>query len=211
VLTCGWMRVYALVSSVLALLGGVVLSGCAGDGQPDHQAEWRTVLQHKTAATAPDASPAHKQVYADSVRAFVRKHPNHSRAQGVWQRLELEFARDLTAIGRYQDAIRYYRAVLIDNPESEEARRGLAIAADRLAVTREKLLGIEKGMSQREVASALGHPMPGWSATNRRPEATFDAWYYRTTTGGVAAVYFRDGVVFAAEESSHIRISRLGS
>jgi len=45
----------------------------------------------------------------------------------------------------------------------------------------------------------------------RRPEATFDAWYYRTTSGGVAAVYFRDGIVFAAEESSHVRISRLGS
>ena len=210
-LTCGWMRVYALVSSLLVLLGGSLLSGRSDDAQPDHQAEWRTVLKRKTAAAAPDASPVHKQVYADSVRAFVQKHPNHSRAQGVWQRLELEFARDLTAIGRYQDAIRYYRAVLAEHPENEEARRGLAIAADRLAVTREKLLGIEKGMSQREVASLIGRPMPGWLATNRRPEATFDAWYYRTTTGGVAAVYFRDGKVFAAEESSHVRISRLGS
>ena len=206
-LTCSWMRVSAPVSGLLLLFA----LGCAGDAQPDHQAEWRGVLQHKAAATATDATPVHKQVYADSVRAFEQKHPNHGRARDVWQRLQLEFAGDLAAIGRYQDAIRYYRAVLADSPENEEARRGLALAADRLAVTREKLLGLEKGMSQRQVASVLGRPMPGWSAQNRRPEATFDAWYYRTSSGGVAAVYFRDGKVFAAEESSHARLGRLGS
>jgi hypothetical protein len=205
------MRVFAVVSTLGTLLLFGILSGCSGDAQPDHQAEWRTVLQQKPAATGSDASLAHKQVYADSVRAFVGKHPNHSRARNVWRRLQLEFARDLGAIGRDQDAIRYYRAVLADDPENEEARRGLASAANRLAVTREKLLRIEKGMSQRQVAAILGRPVPGWSAINRRPEATFDAWYYRTSSGGVAAVYFRDGRVLAAEESSHARISRLGS
>jgi len=201
------MRVFAVVSGVFLLLA----SGCAGDAQPDHQAEWRSVLQHKPAATASDATPVHKQVYADSVRAFVQKHPNHGRAREVWERLQLGFADDLAALGRYQDAIRYYRAVLADHPDNEQARRGLALAADRLAVTREKLLGLEKGMSQRQVASVLGRPMPGWLAENRRPEATFEAWYYRTTSGGVAAVYFRDGKVFAAEESSQARLGRLGS
>ncbi|HKR66023.1 MAG TPA: tetratricopeptide repeat protein [Thermoanaerobaculia bacterium] len=201
------MRVFPLVSAVFLLIA----AACAGDVQPDHQAEWRGVLQHKQAATATDASAAHKQVYADSVRAFVQKHPNHSRAREVWERLQLEFADDLMSLGRYQDAIRYYRAVLADHPDNDEARRGLAIAADRLAVTREKLLGLEKGMSQRQVASVLGRPIPGWSARNRRAEATFEAWYYRTSSGGVAAVYFRDGKVFAAEESSHARIGRLGS
>jgi hypothetical protein len=204
------MRVFAVVSGLAVVLACGAMAAC-GDAQPDHQAEWRNVLQHKPAATAPDASPVHKQVYADSVRAFVQKHPNHTRAQGVWQRLQLEFAGDLAAIGRYQDAIRYYRAILAEHPENEEARRGLALAADRLAVSREKLLAVEKGMTPRQVASLLGRPMPGWSAQNRRAEATFDAWYYRTRSGGVAAVYFRDGKVFAAEESSHARIGRLGS
>jgi tetratricopeptide (TPR) repeat protein len=201
------MRVFAVVSGVFLLFA----SGCAGDAQPDHQAEWRSVLQHKPAATASDATPVHKQVYADSVRAFVQKHPNHGRAREVWERLQLGFADDLAALGRYQDAIRYYRGVLADHPDNERARRGLALAADRLAVTREKLLGLEKGMSQRQVVSVLGRPMPGWLAENRRPEATFEAWYYRTTSGGVAAVYFRDGKVFGAEESSQARLGRLGS
>jgi len=190
----------------------IVFVACADRSvQPDHQAEWRDVLQHKRAAVAPDAKPEQKQLYADSVRAFVEKHPEHGRAREVWQRLQLEFADDLAAMGRHQDAIRFYRAVLQHAPSNEHASRGLATAVERLAVSREKLLALEKGMSQREVASLLGRPIPGWSAKNKRREATIEAWYYRTRGGGVAGVYFRDGKVFAAEETSNAKLGRLGS
>ena len=198
-------------SPVLALLL-IVFASCADrGGQPDHQAEWRDVLQHKRAAVAPDAKPEQKQLYADSVRAFVEKHPDHGRAREVWQRLQLEFADDLARAGRHQDAIRFYRAVLQHDPANEDASRGLAVAVERLAVSREKLLALEKGMSQRDVAAILGKPMPGWSAKNERPEATVEAWYYRTRGGGVAGVYFRDGRVFAAEETANEKLGRLGS
>ena len=199
-------------STVPATLLLLCAAACADQGtQPDHQAEWRDVLRHKKAAAAPDARPEQKQVYADSVRAFVAKHPDHGRAREVWQRLQLEFADDLAAMGRHQDSIRFYRAVLAHDPANEQASRGLAMAVERLAVSREKLLTLEKGMSHREVASILGKPMPGWSAKNERPEATFEAWYYRTRDGGVAGVYFRDGKVFAAEETSHAKLGRLSS
>lgn len=201
------MRVFPIVCTVLALF----VSACGGEVAPDHQQEWHDVLAHKRAAVSPDASPDHKQVYADSVRAFVQKHPNHGRAREVWQRLQLEFADELAEAGRYQDAIRFYRAVLTHHPDSEHARRGLALAADRLAVTREKLLSLGKGMSHREVADVLGKPIPGWTAKQRRAGTTFEAWYYRTTSGAVAGVYFRDGRVFAAEEASSARLGRLGS
>jgi hypothetical protein len=200
------MRVFSFIFAGLALLA----AGCnAGDPPPDQQSEWRNVLRHKPAATAPGASPDHKQVYADSVRSFVVRHPEHSRAQQVWQRLQLEFADDLAGAGRYQDAIRFYRSVLTKHPESDHARRGLALAADRLAVTREKLLELHKGMSHRQVANILGKPMPGWSVKQRRAGTTFEAWYYRARTGQVAAVYFRDGKVLAAEESSSARLARI--
>jgi hypothetical protein len=199
------MRLFPFVFAGLALFAGA----CNGGGETaDAQAEWRDVLRHKPAAVQPGASPGHKQVYADSVRAFVVKHPEHSRAQQVWQRLQLEFADDLAAVGRYQDAIRFYRAVLIKHPESDHARRGLAVAADRLAVTREKLLQLHVGMSHRQVANALGKPMPGWSVKQRRAGTTFEAWYYRTRSGEVAAVYFRDGKVLGAEENSSERLRR---
>ena len=208
VLPCREMRVFVLVSVVSIVLA----TGCdRSSDQPDHQSEWRDVLANKKAATAPDASPRQKQVYADSVRAFVQKHPSHGRGRAVWHRIQLEFADDLAAVGRYQDAIHLYRAVLTHDAANEHAKRGLGEAMDRLAVSREKLLRIEKGMSKREVASILGKPLPGWTEKRERSVATIESWYYRTRSGEIAAVYFRDGRVFAAEETSNARVARLGS
>lgn len=202
------MRVFAAVSAFPLLL----LMACGPrDVEPDHQAEWRDVLRHKKAAVARGATPDDKQRYADSVRAFVQKHPNHTRAREVWLRIQLEFAHDLAALGRYQDAIRFYRAVLAHDPKNEDARRGLDVALGRLAVTREKLLELEKGMSHREVAAILGKPIPGWTAEKERPSATMEAWYYRMQGGGLAAVYFRNGKVLAAETTAHAPLGRLGS
>ena len=202
------MRVFPVVSLAAAL----ALAACGGgEVQPDHQAEWHQVLEQKKAATAPDAPVAHKQAYADSVRAFVHKHPDHGRAREVWQRMQLEFADELADHGRNQDAIRIYRAVLGHDSTNEHARQGLAAAAARLAITREKLLSVEKGMSHREVAKLLGKPIPGWIVEKTRASVDYEAWYYRTSGGGVAAVYFREGKVFAAEEASNALHGRLGS
>ena len=206
-LSCGGMRVSPFLTTSLVLC----LAACGGQQPVDHQAEWRDVLRHKDAAVAPDASPEQKQLYADSVRAFVVKHPTHGRAAEVWQRLQLEFADDLAEVGRYQDAIRIYRAVLARHPESDHARSRMAVAAARLAIGREGLLALRKGMSHRQVAALLGKPIPGWTVKNERAGATFEAWYYRTRTGSLAGVYFREGKVFAAEETSNERLGRLGS
>lgn len=188
-------------SAVLAFM----LIGCGHPAEPDHQAEWRSVLEKKSAASV-EASPERKQVYADTLAAFVRRHPNHIRGREVYQRIQLEFARELGALGRYQDAIRFYRAVLAHDPRNAEARAGLTDAYSRLAVSREKLLTVERGMSHRDVAGVLGKPVPGWTAKNARRGSTVEAWYYRTTTGGLAGVYFRDGRVFAAEENSQAKV-----
>ena len=201
------MRFSTVAVTLLALLA---VACSAPEAQPDHQSEWRDVLRHKRSALAADANADLRQAYADSVRAFVEKHPEHRRAREVWQSLQLEFAGDLAAAGRNQEAIRFYRAVLAHDPRNADATRGLATAVSRLAVSREKLLELHKGMTRREVASLLGQPLPGWTITTRRPEATFEAWYYRNRGGGVAAVYFRDGKVFAAEEQSHAKVGSLG-
>jgi tetratricopeptide (TPR) repeat protein len=169
--------------------------------EPDHQKEWRSVLERKKAA-GNDASAATRQAYADSLAAFVRKHPNHSRAREVYHRVQLEFAEELMALGRHQDAIRFYRSVLTHDASNSEAHRGLTEAAERLAISMEKLEQLEKGMSHRDVAGILGKPIPGWTVKTRHRGLTVEAWYYRTTTGGIAGVYFRDGEVFAAESNS---------
>lgn len=202
------MRGFALIFVLATLLA----AGCGGRAvEPDHQSEWREVLRHKQAAASAQATPHQKQLYADSVRAFVIKHPNHGRARDVWQRIQLEFAADLASLGRHQDAIRFYRAVLAHDPANDVAQRGLEGAASHLAVTRAKLLALEKGMSHRQVASILGKPIPGWTVSTRRTGALMEAWYYRMHGGGLAAVYFRNGEVLAAEETSHAPLGRLGS
>lgn len=190
-----------------------LLAACSNDGaqQPDHQAEWRAVLARKQAAMSPTATGAQKQLYADALSTFVRKHPNHGRAREVYRSIQLEFADDLAAIGRSRQALRFYRSVLAHDPTNERARAGMTLAMSRLSVTRDKLLELEKGMTKRQVAHILGKPVPGWTESVDRRSADIEAWYYRTTTGAVAAVYFRDGKVLAAEESSNAKMARLGS
>jgi hypothetical protein len=192
----------------LALLAIVLQFACSND-QVDPQGDWLHVLNRKKAAVASDATPQARQVYADTLRAFVAKHPTHSRARDVYHRVQIEFARELAVHGRYADAVVFYRAVLADDPRNKNAMKGLADAADRMAVSRRKLLALEKGMSQSDVARVLGKPMPGWKVKNRHRGAVLESWYYRTTDGGLAGVYFRDGELLAAEEKSEAKLAPL--
>ena len=191
----------------LVIILALAAFACGGSRTAaDNSAEWRNILIRKKAADSPLASTTEKQAYADSLAAFVDRHPTHSRAREVYERIQIDFARDLAAIGRYQDAIRVYRSVLTADPASAVAAKGLTDAIDRLAVSHAKLLQLDRGMSQREVAHILGKPIPGWTVKNERPDATIECWYYRAAGGGVAGIYFRDGELFAAEEKSHEKI-----
>jgi hypothetical protein len=190
----------------LVLLALLLASFCGGNDALDNSAEWRQVLSQKRAAVSPQATAPQKQAYADSLAAFLTRHPSHPRAREVYRRVQLDFAEELAALGRQQSAIRFYRAVLTDDPQNREALHGLDLAIDRLTVSRQKLLTLERGMSQRQVAGILGDPIPGWTARTERPDCVMEAWYYRTTDHGVAGVYFRDGSVIAAEENSHAKV-----
>ena len=194
---------------LLACAAALLFAACGNSDSADSQNDWLHVLRHKKAAVSQSATPQQKQAYADTLGAFVQRHPTHSRARAVYERIQLDFAHELAALGRYQDAIRFYRAVLANDAANAEASRGLADAVDRLAVSRQKLLALEKGMSQRQVAQLLGKPIPGWTVKNENRDPAIEAWYYRTIEGGVAGVYFRDGELFAAEENSHEKLAPL--
>ena len=124
----------------LLVLGLFALVACSGSDSPDNAPEWLRVLNRKKAAVAPKATARERQMYADSVAAFTKKYPAHGRAREVYQRIELEFARELASLGRYQDSIRFYRAVLNSDPTNAAALRGVADAFDHLAISRPKLL-----------------------------------------------------------------------
>jgi hypothetical protein len=85
----------------------------------------------------------------------------------------------------------------------------MRVSLDHLAVSREKLLALEKGMTPHEVSNVLGKPIPGWTVKRQRRDAVLESWYYRKTDGAVAGVYFRDGKLFAAEENSSAKIAPL--
>src|SRR5713226_7286126 len=191
---------------VLIALAAVSCSGGNRDAA-DSPSDWLHVLRHKQAASAPNAPAKARQVYADTLGAFLLRHPTHSRAREVYQHIQLDFAGELASLGRYQDAVPIYRAVLVHDPKNAAALRGLGDAVDHLAVSHEKLLALEKGMSQRDVAHLLGKPIPGWLIRNDRPDAAIESWYYRCAGGGVAGVYFRDGVLFAEEENSQAKLA----
>ncbi len=127
----------------------------------------------------------------------------------VYERIQIDFARDLAAIGRYQDAIRFYRTVLGRDPQNADALRGLSEALEHLEVSREKIASLEKGMSQKDVAKALGKPVPGWIVRSDRRDSIIESWYYRTSDGHIAGVYFHDGELFAAEADSQARLTSL--
>jgi hypothetical protein len=191
------------------ILISLVAMSCGGSNAVDNSSEWLHVLHHKHAAQAPNAPAQAKQVYADTLGIFVRNHPTHSRAREVYQHIQLDFANELAVLGRYQDAIRIYRAVLAHDPQNIAAMQGLSSAANHLAVSREKLLALQKGMSQRDVANILGKPIPGWQIRTVRPDTTIESWYYQRIDGGIAGVYFRDGALFAAEENSQAKVAPL--
>lgn len=198
------------VRTLLGVCVVVLAASCrAGSDQSSQQDDWQNVLNRKKAALSPTASAHEKQVYADTLSAFLQEHPAHGRARAVYERIQLDFARELAAHGRHRDAIRFYRAVLAHDPSNEEATRGAAAAMRRLAVSRQELLALEKGMSQHEVAQLLGKPIPGWTLRNERRDLETEAWYYRTLDGGIAGVYFRDGVVLAAEATSNEKLTRI--
>lgn len=199
------MRLTAFLCALLTLS-----LGCRSesDATADHQAEWREVLAQKKAAVSPRAPSQAKQVYADSLAAFVRKHPRHSRAREVYEQIQFEFARELSLVGRHREAARVYRAMLAHDPANVDAQTGLAAAVDMLAITRQRLLSLQKGMTEREVARVLGKPLPGWTARNTRRRPVIESWFYPAVGGGVAAVHFREGRLFAAEENSHEKLAR---
>ncbi len=198
------MRILPVVFSGLLL----VIVGCGAKEEAHHRTEWRDVMSRKQVASVPNAPPAARQAYADALSAFVTRYPDHGRAREVYRRIQVEFADELAQHGRYQEAVRVYRAVLTHDPSNALATRGLNAAVANLMVTPGRLAQLERGMSRREVAQILGKPLPGWSVVRDRGDTAMEAWYYRTAAAGVAGIYFRDGKLFAAEENSQERLGR---
>lgn len=178
------------------------MTACGPAGlEDDVHGEWRAVLElKKEADNAPEADrAAARQAWAAALLEFTNRYPEHGRARQVYKELELDFARLLARRGRYEEAIRYYQAVLQDDPGHEVARAELDLAERRRFVTADAVAALRRGMSKDDVSERIGVPAPGWSRRLERDGTTIDSWYYPRSDGGVAGVFFRNGELFAAE------------
>lgn len=178
------------------------MTACGPAGFEDQiHREWRAVLElKKKAESAPEAERAiARQAWAAALFEFANRYPEHARAHDAYKELELDFARLMASRGRYEEAIRYYQAVLQEDAGHEQARAELALAERRRFVTADAVAALRRGMSKDDVSERIGVPAPGWSRRLERDGTTIDSWYYPRSDGGVAGVFFRNGALFAAE------------
>jgi tetratricopeptide (TPR) repeat protein len=185
---------------LLLLAGSMTACGPAGFEDDVHR-EWRAVLElKKQAESAPDAERAvARQAWAAALLDFTNRYPEHDRAQTSYKELQLDFARLKASRGRYDEAIRHYRAVLQADPGHETAQAELDLAERRRFVTADAVAALRRGMTKDDVSERIGVPAPGWSRRLERDGTTIDSWYYPRRDGGVAGVFFRNGELFAAE------------
>lgn len=164
--------------------------------------EWREVMAAKRKAMHADLSA--RQAYADRVLKFLHRHPDHARARVVYEDLQLAFARELTARGDHAVALRYYDDLLSRRPKDAGLLAERAAVADLQSVQKEELAGVTPGMSDRQVERILGRPRNGWERELRSGGAQYRTWLYPNDQGGIAAVHFARGKVFAIDYATSL-------
>jgi hypothetical protein len=183
----------------------LLLSRCSPAAEEDdlQQQHWLAVLRLKRSAGSVSRSAGiyTRQLYADALAQFVTRFPTHGRARVVYRSVELEFARQLCALGRYREAVPYYRHLIDTAPSSAsvELRSELETALQRESVTAEKISTIKLRMSEDDVTAILGRPHPEWVKRVEKGSRRTECWYYPARGGGVAAVFFSGGRVYATD------------
>lgn len=184
------------------LLGVSLLAACGGGAAPAGDARsWQSVKnldQNWRNAPKSEAAKA-RQRWIDALREFVVAHPNQEQARNEWDKVALEFARDLERQGRYRAAAPYLEAILEHRPDDDTVSAELAQVRQRMTVSDATLKDIHPGMTRDEVEDLLGPPRPGWSTTARNGEHSAEAWFYEHEDGGKASIHFVDGKVFQVD------------
>ncbi|MDX1584233.1 MAG: tetratricopeptide repeat protein [Thermoanaerobaculia bacterium] len=183
------------VAITLALL----VPACGGDRT--REARWQEVerLESRYDESGPELRMERKQRWADGVRTFLEEWPDDPRAVDTWNRLQLDYAEQLEANGRFDRAELHLRDLANRNPENQRATEALARIERRLSLTIRDFETIEEGMSRKEVLGWFGPPRPGWERTEVGPEGITESWFYEDSEGRIRGVHFHDGRVFEVD------------
>jgi hypothetical protein len=185
------------------LLPVLLLVACAVPEVDDPVADWNQVLVRKRIVerASQERALVARQRYVDALRDFVARHPEHQRAREVYRTTQLDYARQLTAHGRYDEAVAIADNVIERDGAIREAVALKREATERRSVHPSRLASLRRGMSESDVEKILGSPPPGWKRQLRSGSASVSAWYYRRPDGGTAGVFFRAGRLFHADGS----------
>lgn len=124
--------------------------------------------------------------------------PVAGRPLGADQRrvLDVKITEDLAVAaefiaegGDYSHAIQIYQELLTLDPANAAVRSALASSEAHRTMSPEHFATLRKGMSRDQVRAALG--MPHLKNIQVFEEQGVLAWFYPTTTGGIAGVYFQ--------------------
>ncbi len=206
------MRLFGILCAIALLVVAVVMASTSPEA-PELQQQWLSVLgakkkyQDSVLSGAADKE-LKRQQWADAVVSFVHLHPDHGRARAVHEEIVLHRARELAAAGRQEEAVSFYRALLARNQNSETPRKELQELLSRKTLTREKISQLRAGMSRREVIGILGEPPVGWTRQTVRGQERSESIYYPAGSGTVAALFFTDDELFAAECDGRIDLQK---
>lgn len=189
-----------LVKSVFpfVVIVGLALASCSMDEGEEQRLAWSEVQAKRAAYQSAPASErlAAKQRWADAVREYLRRWPEHPAAVRTWNALQLDFAEQLEANGHFAEAERHYSDLLQRVPHQPRAAKGLERVRRRQTLSRDDFQKLSEGMTTSEVAEFFGLPRPGWDKIAHRDGERIESWYYRDAAGTIRGVHFREGILF---------------
>lgn len=195
-----WLPFIGLLSAAVCALTLLFFKASLPATTQASPVAWAEVLLKKRSWTEAKArkdpnADALRQAWADAVEDFSEANPQHLNARQAHEALVLEQARDLARAARYEESRRLYEALMARRPNEPSIRSEYAAVLERQNLTREELANVRAGFGKAEVERLIGAPQPGWTRT----AGDVEGWYYSRGEGGVAAVFFRDGKVFAVD------------
>ncbi len=140
--------------------------------------------------------------YYDQLTTFLQKHPDHQEAISAYIEASMKGIHALVMEGKYKSAkenIDYMKTLAQNDPRLDTWSNE---AGEMMVVTKEEFDLVDNNMTYDDVISILGYPpLPFGLKTNELKKAgkTFFvvSFFYKNEDGGVAAIYFRDGKVYA--------------
>lgn len=193
-----------MISLIMVLFISFAFSQCRRGPSPEEQARLEAEKMAQEWAEIQNLKDQNPDEYYDRLVTFLQNHPDHQEAIAAYVEASMPGIHSYILRGQYNRAASELR----DLQKIAKTDTRLGVWADQIqqmgVVTREQLDLVQKGMHYDDVIAILGYPpLPyGMKADElERNGQKFHvvSFFYKNADQGVAAVYFRNGVVYATQ------------